>query len=78
MWRTRSTRWPQPNAKKIRLVAEDLFMRFGAMMSDATENNCVWPMEERFKLLAVVGQFRPSGRALQNVLNYPYPIVAAC
>ena len=59
MWLTRSTRWPQPNAKKIRLVAEDLFLRFEAMNGDATENDYVWTMEERFQLLAVVGEFRP-------------------
>ena len=59
MWLASSTRWPQPNAKKIRLVADDLFMRFDAMSVDATENDYVWTMEERFQLLAVVGQFRP-------------------
>lgn len=59
MWLLRSTRWPQPNAKKIRIVAEDLMLRFEAMNADATENDYVWTMEERFELLAVLTQFRP-------------------
>ena len=59
LWLARSTRWPQPNAKKIRKVAEDLIIRLEAMMSDATENDYVWTIEERFELLAVLPQFRP-------------------
>ena len=58
MWLRGSARWPQPNAKKIRLVAQDLNLRFEAMNADATENDYVWTMEERFELLAVLPQFR--------------------
>ncbi|MFA5919041.1 MAG: hypothetical protein WC800_05845 [Candidatus Nanopelagicaceae bacterium] len=58
MWLRGSVRWPQPNAKKIRLVAQDLSLRFEAMNADATENDYVWTMEERFELLAVLPQFR--------------------
>ena len=59
MWLRGSARWPQPNAKKIRLVAKDLSLRFEAMNADATENDYVWTMEERFEMLAVLTQFRP-------------------
>lgn len=59
MWLARSTRWPQPNAKKIRIVAQGLFLQFEAMNADATENDYVWSMEERYELLAVLSQFRP-------------------
>ena len=59
MWLGRSTRWPQPNAKKIRIVAEDLALRFDALNGDATENDYVWTIEERFELLVVLSQLRP-------------------
>ena len=58
-WLRSSARWPQPNAKRIRFVAEDLSLRFDAMNCDAQENDYVWTMEERFELLAVLSQFRP-------------------
>ena len=58
-WLNGSARWPQPNAKKIRILAQDLSLRFKAMTTDAIENDYVWTMEERFKLLTVMRQFAP-------------------
>ncbi len=54
VWLARSTRWPQPNAKEIRMVAEDLLLRFDAMSVDATENDYMRTIEERFDLLAIL------------------------
>ena len=59
LWLARSTRWPQPNAKKIRNLAQGLFIQFEAINADATENDYVWTMEERYELLAVLFQIRP-------------------
>ena len=58
-WLGVSARWPQPNAKKIRILAQDLNLRFEAMNIDAIENDYVWTMEERFELLTVMRQFAP-------------------
>ena len=58
-WLRQSTRWPQPNAKKIRLVADELMMRFDAMNVDAAQNDYVWTLEERFELFAMILQFGP-------------------
>lgn len=57
VWLARSTRWPQPNAKKIRIVALDLLLRFEAMIADATENDYVWSIQDRFDLLTGIIQF---------------------
>ncbi len=54
-----STRWPQPNAKKIREVANDLTFRFEALNQDAFENEYVWSMEERYELYSALFQFPP-------------------
>lgn len=59
VWLGGSARWPQPNAKKIRILAQELNLRFEAMNTDALENDYVWTMEERFELLVVMRQFGP-------------------
>ncbi len=55
----RSTRWPQPNARRIRAVAQDLLSRFEAMNADVSENGYVWSIEERHELLTVMHKFAP-------------------
>ena len=59
LWLGGSARWPQPNAKKIRIVAQDMNLRFEAMIADVIQNEYVWTIEERFELLAVLRQLRP-------------------
>ena len=59
VWLGGSARWPQPNAKKIRIVAQDMNLRFEAMIADVIQNEYVWTIEERFELLIVLHQFRP-------------------
>jgi len=59
LWLRGSVRWPQPNAKKIRILAQELNLRFEAMFADATENDYTWTIGERFELLVVMRQFAP-------------------
>ena len=45
-----TTRWPQPNAGKIRDAAGDLYTKLGALYSDAHENGHIWSLEKRMPL----------------------------
>ncbi len=52
----RTTRWPQPNAKKIRKMASEIHAKVGALQSDAFENGYIWSVDER---LEVANDFVP-------------------
>ena len=43
----RTTRWPQPNAKKIREMAAEIHSKVAALQSDAFENGYIWSLDER-------------------------------
>jgi len=43
----RTTRWPQPNAKKIREIARELHAKVMALREDAVENGYIWSLDER-------------------------------
>ena len=63
----RTTRWPQPNAKKIREIASETHIKVAALHLDATENGYIWSLDER---LEVAKDFAPIwpliwGRSLQ-------------
>jgi len=57
----RTTRWPQPNAKKIREIATELLSKVMALQSDAAENGYIWSMEER---IVVANDLRPIWRLI--------------
>ena len=46
----RTTRWPQPNAKKIRELAAEIAVKFTALQSDAFENGYIWSLDERLEM----------------------------
>jgi len=52
----RTTRWPQPNAKKIRETASEILVKTAALHLDAFENGYIWSLDER---LEVTNDFRP-------------------
>ena len=43
-------RWPQPNARAVRTLANELRLKFNAMLMDAAENGHLWSTEKRFQL----------------------------
>ena len=47
---SRTTRWPQPNAKKIRKAAFDLHNKVAALAVDAYENGHIRSLEKRLAL----------------------------
>ena len=47
----RTTRWPQPNAKKIREVAGEKLSQILAMVDDAEEYGYIWDIEKRMAIL---------------------------
>ena len=51
-----TTRWPQPNAGKIRDATRDLSAKLSALNSDAFENGHMWSMEKRMPLVFEVRQ----------------------
>lgn len=53
----RTTRWPQPNAKKIRELAFELHSKVGALQTDAEENGYIWSLEERLEVANDFGPF---------------------
>ena len=55
----RTTRWPQPNAKKIREAALELGAKLGALQNDAHENGHIWSLEKRMALVLELGQMSP-------------------
>ena len=52
----RTTRWPQPNAGKIRDATRDLSAKLNALHSDAFENGHMWSLEKRMTLFSEVRQ----------------------
>ena len=46
----RTTRWPQPNAGKIRDATRILYAKLMALQSDAFENGHIWSLEKRMPL----------------------------
>jgi hypothetical protein len=55
----RTTRWPQPNAKKIREAARELGAKLGALQNDAHENGHIWSLEKRMALVLELVQISP-------------------
>ena len=55
----RTTRWPQPNAKKIREAALELGAKLGALQNDAHENGHIWSLEKRMALVLELKQISP-------------------
>jgi len=47
---SRTTGWPQPNAREIRSTSRDLLARMNALVRDAEENRYVWNLEERLEI----------------------------
>ena len=47
----RVTRWPQPNAAKIREAARELTAKLSALQIDAHENGHMWNVEKRMPLV---------------------------
>lgn len=45
-----TTRWPQPNAGKIRDAALSVFAKVDALTEDAWENGHIWSLEKRLTL----------------------------
>ena len=52
----RTTRWPQPNAGKIRDATRILYAKLLALQSDAFENGHIWSLEKRMPLVIEVHQ----------------------
>lgn len=55
----RTTRWPQPNAKKIREQATELDFQFRAFLLDALERKHVWSLQRRASLWTEFTILRP-------------------
>ena len=53
---SRTTRWPQPNAVRIRKAARDLLARMRPLARDAEENDHIWVLEERLEILSDSGE----------------------
>ena len=47
-----TTKWPQPNARKIREAARELETQIFALYSDATESGYLWSVEKRWQLIS--------------------------
>lgn len=54
-----TTRWPQPNAVKIRKLATEVIAKIRALREDADENGYIWSLEERMILAAYLPRFFP-------------------
>lgn len=55
----RTTRWPQPNAGKIRERGSDLLAKIGALQMDAHENGHIWSLEKRMAMFMELIQIGP-------------------
>lgn len=53
---SRTTRWPQPNAVRIRKAARDVLARMRALTRDAEENDHIWNLQERMEILSENGE----------------------
>ena len=51
-----TTRWPQPNARKIRDATRNLSAKLSALQLDAHENGHIWSLEKRMPLVFEVRQ----------------------
>ena len=51
----RTTRWPQPNAKKIREMAGEMLAKVSSLSSDAFENGYIWSLDERIEVAKDIG-----------------------
>lgn len=47
-----ATKWPQPNARKIRENARELEVQIFALYSDAVESGYLWSGEKRYQLIS--------------------------
>ena len=47
-----ATKWPQPNARKIREVAGELEVQIFALYSDAVDSGYLWSVEKRYQLIS--------------------------
>ena len=70
------TRWPQPNAKRIRLQSLLLEAKLVAMFRDAFENDHLWSAEKRHKLqeefLELWYLILPGGKKVEDLFNETY------
>jgi len=55
----RTTRWPQPNAKKIREGGHVLIVKVEAMQQDADENGIIWDLEDRMRIVFDAAKLGP-------------------
>ncbi len=56
---SRTTRWPQPNAKKIREAGQVLTHKIEAMCKDADENGFIWALEDRMQIAFDLAKLAP-------------------
>lgn len=56
---SRSTRWPQPNARQIRQEFWEFGIKWGALIGDAFENDYVWSVEDRWELVDELEKYGP-------------------
>ena len=56
---TRTTRWPQPNAKKIREAGFDFSAKIQALLGDAEENTLIWSLEDRMQIAFDLSKIAP-------------------
>ena len=56
---SRTTHWPQPNAKKIREAGHDLSTKIEAMQLDADENGLIWSLEDRMQIAFDIAKLAP-------------------
>ena len=54
-----TTRWPQPNAKKIREAGLHLMNKIVALQMDADENGFIWSLEDRMQIAFDLGTLAP-------------------
>ena len=55
----RTTRWPQPNAAKIRKQATELVDQFRAFLMDGLESKHIWSLKRRSELWTEFTKLRP-------------------
>jgi|GEM_PF-2510490 len=47
-----TTKWPQPNARKIREIAREIDTQIFALYADAVESGYLWSVEKRYQLIS--------------------------
>ena len=72
-------RWPQPHAREVRKLANELGMKLLALVRDAAENEHLWSTEKRYQLNEEFGQLfsllageekKKSDADMRNYLQY--------